>query len=128
MMVLFYGQFMMVFIIMVCLEDNNNAFCWTWVANISRRSTELNWILDYKHIYYYYYIYVTICVTVIVHYFFQDQFIYYYLWGMFTTCRVMSVVGSNIQPYIVVLPVTKGLMINYLSILYVFIRRQWVNS
>ena len=29
--------------------------CWTWVANISRRSTELHRILDYKHFYYYYY-------------------------------------------------------------------------
>ena len=28
--------------------------CWTWVANISGRSTDLHWILDYNHIYYYY--------------------------------------------------------------------------
>ena len=24
--------------------------CWTWVANMFRRSTELHWILDYKHV------------------------------------------------------------------------------
>ena len=50
-------------IIYYCLEDNNNAWtlvvlfespfvcaklCWTWVANICR-TTELQWILDYKH-------------------------------------------------------------------------------
>ena len=27
-----------------------------WVVNITRRSTKLHWILDYKHIYYYYYL------------------------------------------------------------------------